>query len=160
MFRIMFALALVACSSAALASPPCVEPVCDPKKAGGSALCAYNADWIIEGQIYAIADEHGSMCATNMGCSAIWRGGYVTLTKQSIAITKSTVSTALSGAFKPLSPFGPIRIDAGSHCWAGTTRLEPSMIGKRVRLYGINDNNLLRLSNFVRVGYFAFEIIE
>ena len=51
-------------------------------------------------------------------------------------------------------------IHAGSHCWEQTAKLEPSMIGKRVRLYGINDTNMLRLSSYVRVGYFAYEIIE
>ena len=160
MFRVLIALALVASSTAALASSPCVELVCDPKKPGGPALCAYQADWIIEGEVNSTADEHGARCATNMGCSVIWRGGYVTLTKPSVAITKSTTSTALSGAFKPLSPFGPIRIDAGSHCWEQTTRLDTSMVGKRVRLYGINDTNMLRQTGDVQVGYFAFEVVE
>ena len=61
---------------------------------------------------------------------------------------------------KPLSPFGPIRIDAGSHCWEQTTRLDTSMVGKRVRLYGINDTNMLRQTGDVQVGYFAFEVVE
>jgi hypothetical protein len=95
-----------------------------------------------------------------MGCWVTWRGGYVTLPKQSVAITKSTTSTALSGAFKPLSPFGPIRINAGSYCWERTTRLDPSMVGKRVRFYGINDTNVLRGTGDVQVGYFAFEVVE
>ena len=160
MFRVLIALALAASSTAALASSPCVELVCDPKKPGGPALCAYQADWIVEGEVISSADEHGPTCATGMGCSLSWRGGYVTLAKQSIAITKGTVSTALSGAFKPLSPFGPIRIDAGSHCWSQTVRLDPSMVGHRVRFYGINDTNMLRQSGYVQVGYFALEVIE
>jgi len=160
MFRVLVALALVACSTVALASSPCVELVCDPKKPGGPALCAYQADWIVEGEVNSIADEHGARCATNMGCWVTWRGGYVTLAKQSVAITKSTTSTALSGAFKLLYPFGPIRIDAGSPCWEQTTRLDPSMVGKRVRFYGINDTNALRGTGDVQVGYFAFEVVE
>ena len=82
----------------------------------------------------------------------------MTLTEPSVAITDSTTSTALWG-IQPC-PFGRIRIDAGSHCWEQTTRLDTSMVGKRVRLYGINDTNMLRQTGDVQVGYFAFEVVE
>ena len=34
------------------------------------------------------------------------------------------------------------------------------MVGKRVRLYGINDTYMLRQTGDVQVGYFAFEVVE
>jgi hypothetical protein len=56
-----------------MASPPCVAPVCDPEKAGGPALCASKADWILEGEVNTVADEYGAFCTTGMGCP-LWRG--------------------------------------------------------------------------------------
>lgn len=157
MYGAALSVALLLWSTAALASSPCASPICDLTKPGGPALCTFKADWILEAVVTAVAEEHGPMCATNMGCTVLWRGGYVTLSADSVALTKSSATLALSGAIRPTKS-GGIRIDAASHCWADKVRLDPAVIGKRVRFYGMDANRTF--STFVKVGYFAYEIVE
>ncbi|MBX9945055.1 MAG: hypothetical protein K2Y40_13305 [Reyranella sp.] len=113
------------------------------------------ADWIVEGEILSVSEEHGQRCATNMGCIVIWRGGHVVLSRSNLKIPKGTIEAAISGSIT--SANWRVRINAGSHCWQSQVRVAPSLVGKRVRFYGL-DGPFLYADD--KPGYFAFEVVK
>lgn len=151
---LLYRLTVVVCSlflcSAALANYPCTPPICDPTTADGLKQCATKADWIVEGTIEQLTDNHGRYCDSALGCSAQWYG---------VTVTLGSDMKLLKGAILAGRPSDmPGRSDmmkSASHCFSRFVKITPAMIGQRVRLFGTEKS----VGPNTGPGFFAFEML-
>ena len=151
--RCLLGLALYLPMSVALAQDrECVPPPCDPKT-DSRAKCEAAADWVIEGELGSVIEEHGPSCRE---CSPAFRWSGATLVLYKAKGIKLPPDLIFKGAITT-DQFGGVRIGSSSWCWEKISRIDHLAIDKVVRLYGTGKQGTYPLQ--IKPGYFAYEVI-
>lgn len=149
------------------ASAPCPKPPCAPSVSESLNQCGMVADWIVEGQVVsvtqgtriegalgpykAILDRDNSVIGVHREVVQVelWDGGQVVLTKIQV--------------LKGLAPAAgrQMTVRGASHCWRAEARIPEGQVGRRVRVYGTdNELNSGVLSAQITPGIFAATALD
>jgi hypothetical protein len=154
LLRSVAGIILVLIGAPVWANQPCTPPICELTTAAGRQQCMQKADWIIEATVDQIGEQYERTCEGS-GCSSLWAGSTVRFAepRDRIKVIKGTFQWTLSGAIRPP---GPVEIVSASHCFGDLVRLRPEMVGKRIRLFGIDRS----VGPNTRPGFFAFDLVH
>ncbi len=130
MRSVVLAYLLTVFSYQASAIEPCYENPC----ANDLVACTSKVDWILDGTIISASndtvkceDPPKSQSLSLWGlCSQNWDGGIVEF--------------KIDRAVKGIVPKGTskLTLKAADHCWEQHARVSEDMVGKTVRIYGVN----------------------